>query len=254
MAKGYATLQLPTTYSSAAPNFLTKMSTREHGKYPNTSGERRKKWNTEKLEDDTTVDLYKKEIEKELKKTIPSDDIDEEWKNIKTSITTAAETIMSLMRSPTKGASATGNSSSYPDLTNISAMDMDTKNMVVRKRKTPENDFTHEFNAFKKELLDILKESNRCQLESINTIGHSISSINEQLKEIKTTTEQLISENGLLKSQIATLNDTVKTPHQQKFLANLIKELHQREKNGETNLIIKYIKGTPKIIKAQPKN
>ncbi|CAH2084447.1 unnamed protein product [Euphydryas editha] len=64
----------------------------------NTSGERRKKWNTEKLEDDTTVDLYKKEIEKELKKTIPSDDIDEEWKNIKTSITTAAEVVLGRMK------------------------------------------------------------------------------------------------------------------------------------------------------------
>ncbi|CAH2105001.1 unnamed protein product [Euphydryas editha] len=263
---------------------------------------------------------------------------------------------MSLMRSPTKGASATGNSSSFPDLTNISAVDMDTKNVVVRKRKTPDNDFAHEFNAFKKEILDILKESNRCQLENMNTIGHSISSINEQLKEMKITTEQLISENGLLKSQITTLNNTVKvneenitllqteikqlksnartsqaperslvpmttcddaitelqeraerncpvikkalrlgkydaektrplkicfdshetvktilrnrsnykqdgvrffsdqTPYQQKFLAKLIQELHQREEAGETNLIIKYIKGTPKIVKTQPKN
>ncbi|CAH2096591.1 unnamed protein product [Euphydryas editha] len=44
----------------------------------NISGEMRKKWNTEKLKDDTTVDLHKKEIEQDLKKTIPSDDIEEE--------------------------------------------------------------------------------------------------------------------------------------------------------------------------------
>ncbi|CAH2106378.1 unnamed protein product [Euphydryas editha] len=178
---------------------------------------------------------------------------------------------MSLMRSPTKGASATGNSSSYPDLTNISAMDMDTKNMVVRKRKTPENDFTHEFNAFKKELLDILKESNRCQLESINTIGHSIASINEQLKEIKTTTEQLISENGLLKSQIATLNDTVKVNEEKiTFLQSEIKQLKSNARTSQapelspvlmttcdeaiTELQERAERRTPKIIKAQPKN
>lgn len=43
------------------------------------------------------------------------------------------------------------------------------------------------------------------------------------------------------------------TPHQQKFMINLKKELQQRQENGDENLTIKYIKGIPKIIK-QTKN
>lgn len=297
---------------------------------------------------------------------------------------------MSLIRSPPKSASGKGNSSSYPDLSNANTLEIDTKKFTARKRKTPENDFAHEFSEFKKEILEILIQNNKGQMENINTIGQNITSIKEQLNDIKTTTETLITENAQFKSQIASLNDTVKTqkeiitslqndikqlkcetqinetktvlrngfdeaiiefqerterskniiltgipeapsksvadrldhdmskannviktiyadcpepkkifrigkyienksrpikvcfdfqdpvkrilrnkhnfkingtrvysdqtPYQQNFMANLKKELQQRQDNGEENLRIKYIKGIPKIIKAQPKN
>lgn len=41
---------------------------------------------------------------------------------------------------------------------------------------------------------------------------------------------------------------------QKQFLMDLRKELNSRTENGEPNLIIKYIKGIPKIIKGNPKN
>lgn len=44
------------------------------------------------------------------------------------------------------------------------------------------------------------------------------------------------------------------TPQQKAYLKALKVELERRICDGETNLIIKYIKGLPKIIKAIPKN
>lgn len=44
------------------------------------------------------------------------------------------------------------------------------------------------------------------------------------------------------------------TPQQQKFMKKLRDELQQRKENGETNLVIKFSKGTPKIVTEQPKN
>lgn len=44
------------------------------------------------------------------------------------------------------------------------------------------------------------------------------------------------------------------TPKQQAYMKCLKEELEARSKRGETNLIIKYVKGIPKIISEQPKN
>lgn len=44
------------------------------------------------------------------------------------------------------------------------------------------------------------------------------------------------------------------TPQQQKFMKNLRDELQQRKDNGEKDLIIKFSKGTPKIVREQSKN
>ncbi|XP_061715574.1 uncharacterized protein LOC133523842 [Cydia pomonella] len=44
------------------------------------------------------------------------------------------------------------------------------------------------------------------------------------------------------------------TPYQREVLKKLQQELQQRTENGECNLLIKYEKGVPKIIKSQPKN
>lgn len=44
------------------------------------------------------------------------------------------------------------------------------------------------------------------------------------------------------------------TPTQKAIMKELSQELIRRKENGEENLIIKYIKGTPKIVQTQPKN
>lgn len=44
------------------------------------------------------------------------------------------------------------------------------------------------------------------------------------------------------------------TPLQKQYMDDLRKQLLMRTENGETNLIIKYIKGTPKIVKKDSKN
>lgn len=120
------------------------------------------------------------------------------------------------MHSPTKSSSldklvtAGGSSSSQPDLSKLDAMEVESKTMYLRKRKAPENDFTNQFNEFKKEILSVLKESSKCNSDNINTISQNITSIKEQLGDITTTTDYLITENINLKSQITTLTQTVK--------------------------------------------
>lgn len=44
------------------------------------------------------------------------------------------------------------------------------------------------------------------------------------------------------------------TPSQRKLMLNLQKELAHRIQNGEPNLVIKYVKGIPKIMKDESKN
>lgn len=44
------------------------------------------------------------------------------------------------------------------------------------------------------------------------------------------------------------------TPAQQKYLSKLRDELSRRQNNGENELTIKYINGTPTIVKSTPKN
>lgn len=62
----------------------------------------------------------------------------------------------------------------------------------------------------------------------------------------------------ILRNKSTVTSETVKifsdqTPSQQMYLKNLRSELQQRIENGEDNLIIKYVKGVPKIIKLQAK-
>lgn len=105
-----------------------------------------------------------------------------------------------------------GGSSSVPDLTKLNAYNLDAKNIAVRKRKMPESDFTHHFDEFKKEILELLKESNAMQLNNITAMTENITtSMKEQLQDIKNTTELLINENSHLKAQVQTLNDTVQS-------------------------------------------
>lgn len=63
----------------------------------------------------------------------------------------------------------------------------------------------------------------------------------------------------LLRNKLKFKNESLRlypdqTPLQKQYMTDLRKQLSIRTENGETNLIIKYIKGTPKIIKSSSKN
>lgn len=64
--------------------------------------------------------------------------------------------------------------------------------------------------------------------------------------------KQLLRNKDKLPDDIKIYSD--QTPAQQHYLKVLKDELKRRENNGETNLTIKYINGTPTIIKTTPKN
>ncbi|CAH2100558.1 unnamed protein product [Euphydryas editha] len=64
---------------------------------------------------------------------------------------------------------------------------------------------------------------------------------------------------AILKSKMNLTDPNIKiysdqTPIQRQTMLNLREEMRHRTENGENNLIIKYIKGNPKIIQQQPKN
>lgn len=133
---------------------------------------------------------------------------------------------MSVTHSPTKDStkaktkaktiSMEGSSSSQPDLSRLGMPELESKSISLRKRKAPDSDFTFQLNEFKKEILGILKESSITQMESLNTMSQNItSSITEKLQEIKITQEFLMTENDNLKSQVASLTDTVNANKQQ---------------------------------------
>lgn len=119
---------------------------------------------------------------------------------------------MNIIRSPKSCKSkqlSTGESSSQPDLSKISEVDDFFENVSRRKRKTPDCDYANQFDNFKAEILEILKESSKSHCDSIRTIHENITSINDNLKDIKTSTDLLIAENKELKQQIMALTDTV---------------------------------------------
>lgn len=63
---------------------------------------------------------------------------------------------------------------------------------------------------------------------------------------------QLLRSKANLPAGIKIYSD--QTPCQQRLMLNLQRELARRSQDGETDLIIKYVKGIPKIIKANSKN
>lgn len=79
------------------------------------------------------------------------------------------------------------------------------------------------------------------------------------IRAIKVHFELEQSAKLILRNKNKLKNDQIKifpdqTPFQQAQFKNLKNELHRRTANGEDNLQIKYIKGTPKIISSLPKN
>jgi hypothetical protein len=62
----------------------------------------------------------------------------------------------------------------------------------------------------------------------------------------------ILRKKGNIKTEIKIFSD--QTRNQQHYLKCLREELSQRQRNGEENLFIKYIKGNPTIVEQPPKN
>lgn len=66
------------------------------------------------------------------------------------------------------------------------------------------------------------------------------------------TARFVLKNKSKISEQFKIFSDQTQT--QRSYMRNLVVELKRREENGENNLIIKYTKGVPAIIKAQTKN
>lgn len=145
---------------------------------------------------------------------------------------------MSVQRSPTGKSSDKigipgGNSSSQPDLSTVGTPDY-AQYVSQRKRKLPEDDFSYQFEIFKKEIMGLLKEFGNSQTENINIIKKDISSINEQLTEMKTKTDQLIVEHSSFKTEIQNLSSTVNENQEKiKGIENDVQALQSASSSSE---------------------
>lgn len=95
-----------------------------------------------------------------------------------------------------------------------------------------------------------------CQVP-INTIrlGKYVANKNRNLKVILDSSK---TAKNILKNRNSIIGDhkifSDQTPTQRKVIGELRAELSQRQQNGETSLVIKYIKGAPKIVNDASKN
>lgn len=116
---------------------------------------------------------------------------------------------------------------------------------------------TQRYEEEKIEIMKILKSIyNDCpQPEKIIRLGKFAADRTRAIKVCFASEEMakaiLRNKNCLKNHYIKIFSD--QTPHQRKHLQNLVKELDKRTADGEPNLIIKYIKGIPKIITSSEK-
>lgn len=178
---------------------------------------------------------------------------------------------MSVKHSPTRNPTTPEqtarimNSSSQPNLTNIGVGDTTSKNICLRKRKTPENDLTYQFEELKSDLMEIIAASFKSQTEKLEKIDNNITTVKDQLNDLKTTTKYLIAENSKIKTHMTELTNNISaTEEKVKLLQDvvlqikansvesgqtaspnnldeLITELHEREERSK-NIIITGIK------------
>lgn len=128
------------------------------------------------------------------------------------------------MHSPTRKGASIG-SQSHPDLSNMQSSE-DIPQITYRKRKTPDDDYLHQLSVFKDEIKEMLITFNNSQKENMQTINQNISSINSQLAEIKLTTESLVLENNILKTEIAQLKSSKTTTDEKiKVMESDLKQL-----------------------------
>ncbi|CAH0406520.1 unnamed protein product [Chilo suppressalis] len=120
------------------------------------------------------------------------------------------------------------NSSSLPDLSKVEALESDSRNTYMRKRKVPNDDLGQQFTEFEEDVIGLLKEFGKYQDVGISLIKNDISLIKKLLVEIKTTIQHLVKENSYLKTQVVNFTDIV--GYVQKQITKLKEEIHTLKK------------------------
>lgn len=111
---------------------------------------------------------------------------------------------MSVLRSPT----GTKPGGSQPDLSKLNYTQSDLQNISLRKRKQPEDDITSQFSEFREQMAGLFKDFMKMQDEKLSKISEEVSSINNSLKNLQCTTENLISEQCKIINDVADLKKT----------------------------------------------
>lgn len=99
---------------------------------------------------------------------------------------------------------------SQPDLRNISkgSSEVELRHPQItlrQKRKLPEDDFTAKFESFQSKIQSILLDMSKTQAENLNKISQDVSSIKEQISQIKVTTDTLVADQEKLKTAVANM-------------------------------------------------
>lgn len=106
---------------------------------------------------------------------------------------------MSTLQSPT------GPGGSQPDLSKLNYKETD---FPPRKRKQPDDDIKSQFNEFQEQMSGFFKDFLKMQNEKLTKISEDVSAINDNLKKLQCTTENLISEQSKIKTELADLTKT----------------------------------------------
>lgn len=134
-----------------------------------------------------------------------------------------------------------------------------SKNLVIVGITEPNStDSTERQNKDKSEVLKIIRNTYADCPEpcKITRLGKFKPNKNRPVK-VSFASEETAK--NILRNKVNGNNDPIKiyndqTPQQRQYLMNLKEKLKERKESGEINLIIKYIRGVPKIVEAQPKN
>lgn len=143
-------------------------------------------------------------------------------------------------------------------LTEMRERNFREKNIIITgipelKSSITEERLKHDINKVTM-LIKSAKVENTCPVHCIR-LGKYRPNYSRPIKAIFTSYDQV---KNILKNRRCTEGNVKiysdNTPQQQKYLNTVKEELELRKGRGENNIIIKYIKGVPKIVEQQPKN
>lgn len=129
---------------------------------------------------------------------------------------------MSVVRSPPKGSNTYDDSNrnliatasqnkntggSQPDLRHINLSEVSSPQITFRhKRKHLEDNLEVKFDSFQANIMSLLSDMAKSQEENFHKLSKDISSIKDQINEVKVTTDLLVKEQEMLKSELANIN------------------------------------------------